>query len=80
MDLADTSTAFVASNTLCGAIITYRPSGITINNPVGMGFLLLCSMQVMLIFLVSYPIDPDVDISGSNSTTFVKICDFILTS
>ena len=45
----------------------------------GVAVLLLGGMEVLLIALIPYYIDPDVDIIGRRYISFVTIDDFILT-
>ena len=75
-----TSTKCFVGKSLCGYIPPYGPSGIYIEYPVGIDFPLLGGMSVVFILLMFYPIEPDVDLLGSKSTSLVIIDDFIFTS
>ena len=57
-------------NPLDGDILPYKPGGIFIDNTFGIGFLLLGGMEVVLIALISYPIDPAVDLVWRKYTYF----------
>ena len=65
-------------NPLDGDILPYKPGGIFIDNTFGIGFLLLGGMEVVLIYLLTYTIEPDVALFGRGSTYFVTIDKFIL--